>query len=235
MVPPHVHCRNATKCAIHTFKNHFIVGLCSTNKNFPIHLWDCLLPQAELTLNLLCGSHLNPQLSAWAQLHGPFNFNCTPIAPPGTRIIIHEKPSICSSWAPHGIDGWYLGLAMASYRCYMVWVNDTQAQCITSTVAWLPSKIPMPTTSSINYIKASIANIVHALHFPLPNSLLAPLSDSQSKALQLLMLILHGTTNPNQLTMAPVTSLRMDESTPFKPTSKVVEPLSLLPLFLPIL
>jgi len=60
LVPPHVHHHNATKHAICTFKNHFIAGLCSTDKNFPLHLWDCLLPQAELTLNLLHGSHLNP-------------------------------------------------------------------------------------------------------------------------------------------------------------------------------
>jgi len=106
----------------------------------------------------------------------------------------------------------------------MVWANDTQAQCITDTIAWFPSKIPMPTTSSIDYIKAGIANIVHVLQYPLPNLPLAPLSDSQSKALQLLMLILHGTTNPNQPAMSPATSLRVDEITPHKPTANVGAP-----------
>jgi len=56
LVPPHIHCWNAAECAICTFKNHFIVGLCSTDKQFPLHLWDHLLPQAKLTLNLLHGS-----------------------------------------------------------------------------------------------------------------------------------------------------------------------------------
>jgi len=60
LVPPHIHCRNAAERAIRTFKNHFIAGLCSTDKNFPLNLWDKLLPQAELTLNLLRGSQLNP-------------------------------------------------------------------------------------------------------------------------------------------------------------------------------
>jgi len=203
VIPPHVHRHNATEHAICTFKSHFIASLCSTGKNFPLHLWDCLLPQAELTLNLLRGSCLNPRLSAWAQLHGPFDFNRTPIAPPGTHIIIHEKPSVCNSWAPHGIDCWYLGPAMDSYRCYTVWANETRSQRITDTVAWFPSKIPMPTTSSINYIKAGIADILHALQFPSPNSPLAPLSDSQSQALQQLMLILHGTTSPTPPTLAP--------------------------------
>ncbi len=60
LVLPHIHHCNAAKCTICTFKNHFIAGLCSTDKNFPLNLWDKLLPQAELTLNLLRGSCLNP-------------------------------------------------------------------------------------------------------------------------------------------------------------------------------
>ena len=75
LVPPHVHRRNAAERSIRTFKNHFIAGLCSADKDFPIHLWDRLVPQAELTLNLLRGSRINPKLSAWAQIHGIFDFN----------------------------------------------------------------------------------------------------------------------------------------------------------------
>jgi len=204
LVPPHVHRRNAAERAIRTFKNHFIAGLCSTDKNFPLHLWDRLLPQAELTLNLLRSSRINPRLSAWAQLHGPFDFNRTPIAPPGIRVIIHDKPTVRRSWAPHGTDGWYLGPALRSYRCYTVWAADTNAQRITDTVAWLPTRIPMPTTSSTDYIKAGIADIVHALQNPSPNSPLAPLTDSQVLALKTLMLVLHGTSNPNQPAEAPL-------------------------------
>ncbi|KAG7342946.1 reverse transcriptase RNA-dependent DNA polymerase [Nitzschia inconspicua] len=66
LVPPYLHRRNAAERAIRTFKNHFIAGLCSTDPAFPIHLWDRLLPHAELSLNLLRGSRLNPKLSAWA-------------------------------------------------------------------------------------------------------------------------------------------------------------------------
>ena len=64
LVPPHVHQCNAAGCAIRMFKNHFIAGLCSVNRDFPIHLWDHLLPQALLTLNLLHGLRINPKLSA---------------------------------------------------------------------------------------------------------------------------------------------------------------------------
>jgi hypothetical protein len=121
LVPPHVHRRNAAERAIRTFKNHFIAGLCSTDPDFPLHLWDRLLPQALLTLNLLRGSRINPNLSAYAQLHGAFDFNRTPIAPPGIKVMIHEKPPVRGTWQPHAVPGWYLGPAMLHYRCYRVW------------------------------------------------------------------------------------------------------------------
>jgi hypothetical protein len=47
LVPPHTHRRNAAERAIRTFKNHFIAGLCSADNEFPIRLWDRLVPQAE--------------------------------------------------------------------------------------------------------------------------------------------------------------------------------------------
>jgi hypothetical protein len=75
LVPPGVHRCNGAERAIHTFKNHFIAGLCSTDKNFPLHLWVHLVPQAELTLNMLRGSRLNPKVSVLTQLNGHFDFN----------------------------------------------------------------------------------------------------------------------------------------------------------------
>ena len=128
LVPPHIHRRNASERAIRTFKNHFIAGLASTDPNFPLSNWCRLLPQAELTLNLLRASRLNPKLSAYAQLEGTFDFTRTPLAPPGTRVIIHEKPTNRQTWAPHGTDGWYLGPALDHYQCYRVWVPRTHAE-----------------------------------------------------------------------------------------------------------
>ena len=60
LVPHHMHRRNASKRAICTFKNPFIAGLASTDPYLPLSNWCRLLPQAELTLNLLRASCLNP-------------------------------------------------------------------------------------------------------------------------------------------------------------------------------
>jgi hypothetical protein len=61
LVPPHCHRRNTAECAIRTFKEHFVAGLSSVDPSFPMHLWDRLLPQVEITLNLLRTSRLHPQ------------------------------------------------------------------------------------------------------------------------------------------------------------------------------
>ena len=94
LIPPHLHRQNSAERAIQTFKNNFIAGLASVNKIFPVHIWCRLLPHCLLTLNLLCQSRINPKLSAYAHLHGAFDFNRTPLAPPGTKITIHDKPTI---------------------------------------------------------------------------------------------------------------------------------------------
>jgi hypothetical protein len=92
LVPPHCHGRNAAERAIRNFKEHSVTGLSSVDTTFPSHLWDRLLPQAEITLNLLRTSRLHPQLSAAAHFHGLVDYNKTAFAPPGCKIIAHEKP-----------------------------------------------------------------------------------------------------------------------------------------------
>jgi hypothetical protein len=108
LVPPYIHCRNAAKQAICTFKNHFIAGLSSADKEFRLHLWNRLIPQALLTLNLLQGSQNNPRLSAQAQVLGQYNFNSHPNGPPGTKVLVHEKSKHRSSWASHAMESWYI-------------------------------------------------------------------------------------------------------------------------------
>jgi hypothetical protein len=117
LVPPHCHRRNAAKRAIRTFKEHVVAGISSVNPAFPLHLWDRLLSQAEITLNLLRTSRLHPQLSAAAHFHGLVDYNKTDFAPPGCKIIAHEKPGTRRTRAPHGQHGYSLGTAMHHYRC----------------------------------------------------------------------------------------------------------------------
>lgn len=94
LVPPHLHQANRTECAIQTFECYFIARLASINPNFPLQEQYCLIAQCKLTLNLLRSSCVNPNLSAWAYMFGNFDYNQTPVVPPGTKVVAHLKPSI---------------------------------------------------------------------------------------------------------------------------------------------
>jgi hypothetical protein len=102
LVPPHWHLRNAAERAIRAFKENFVAGLSSLDPIFPLHLRDRLLPQAEITLNLLWTSRLHPHLSAAAHFHGLVDCNNTAFAPSGCKVIAHDKPGNRRTWAPHG-------------------------------------------------------------------------------------------------------------------------------------
>ncbi len=93
LVPPDMHCRNQAERTIGTFKDHFLAILAGVDAAFSPYLWDLLLPQAELTLNLLRQATLNPRISAWEFFQRPFDFNKTPLGPAGCWVLIHAKPA----------------------------------------------------------------------------------------------------------------------------------------------
>jgi hypothetical protein len=120
LVPLYNHRQNAVERAIGIWKDHFVSGLASLDPEFPMHLWCRLIHQCTQTLNLMCPSRINPRLSAKAQLNGAFHYNKTPLAPPGTKVLIQETPNKQRTWAVYGMDGWYLGGAPEHYRCYWI-------------------------------------------------------------------------------------------------------------------
>ena len=66
---------------------------------------------------LLRASRVNPILSAYAYLFGQLDFNRTTVAPPGTNVLVHDKPTAQKSFDPLGTDRWYVGPAPEHYRC----------------------------------------------------------------------------------------------------------------------
>ena len=106
LVPPHDHRRNMAEKAIQTFKAHFISILCSADKDFPLHLWDRLLPQAEHTLNMLCRSKVTPTVSAFAYHWGQHDYNANPFAPLGCKVEAHITPGTRKTWAAHTTSGY---------------------------------------------------------------------------------------------------------------------------------
>jgi hypothetical protein len=81
---------NASERAIPTFKDVFILALATTDSNFPLQLWDRLMPQVQDTLNMMRASRINPEILAYEALKGPYNWIRYPLAPLGGKAVVYE-------------------------------------------------------------------------------------------------------------------------------------------------
>ena len=58
--------------------------------DLPEYMWDNLLAQTELTINLFRQATINPRMSAWKYYNGAFDYSATPLVPLGYKIMIHN-------------------------------------------------------------------------------------------------------------------------------------------------
>jgi hypothetical protein len=165
---PGDHRLNHAERAIQTFKNHFISILYGTDSSFPANQWCRLIRQAVMTLDMCRASRINPKLSAYQQIWGNFDFNRTPMAPPGCKVIVHERALKRGAWASHGIAGFYIRPAMHHYRNYKAYITETRGIRTTNTIEFFPDKVDMPTTSSDDRLAAATEDLVAALKNPHP-------------------------------------------------------------------
>jgi len=154
LVEPHNHRVNATERAIQTFKDAFIAALATTNRDFPLQLWDKMAPQVQDRLNLLRASRINPNISAYEALNGPYNWDRYPLAPPGCKAIIYEAPAVRGSWASLGTDAWYLGPSADHYQCNIYYVPETRAYRISGSAELFPQHCQVPNLSEHAHLKA---------------------------------------------------------------------------------
>ena len=99
LVPPGCHGRNTAEVAIRNFKAHFLSVLAGTADDFLPSLWYRLLPQAQITVNLLQQSNATTNVSAYAHLSSVFDCKKMPLAPMGCSVQAHEKTDKRGTWA----------------------------------------------------------------------------------------------------------------------------------------
>ena len=144
LVPPRIHRRKSAERAIRNFKENFIAELSSNHKDFKLHIWWRILPHAIITLNLLRKSRMNKKLSGYVQLNGEFNYDATPLSPPGTQVIIHENPTVRGTWTYHGVKGWYIGPSMNHYRYHHFYVTKKKRRTRLRLCWIFPHNTPLP-------------------------------------------------------------------------------------------
>eukprot|EP00804_Cyclotella_cryptica_P009165 CCRYP_003221-RB/>CCRYP_003221-RB protein AED:0.37 eAED:0.37 QI:0/-1/0/1/-1/1/1/0/370 len=163
LVPPGCHCRNAAEVAIRNFKSHFLSILAGVADDFPMKLWDKLLPQAEITITLLRQSNATPTVSAYAHLNGPFNYNKMPLAPMGCSVQVHEKSDARGTWAFHSIDGWYLSTSPEHYSTHRCHIKSTNSERLSDTVVFQHKSITHPSLTPTDKLMQAVSACAAAL------------------------------------------------------------------------
>jgi hypothetical protein len=144
LVEPHNHRVSAAERSIQTFKDAFIVALATTDSNFPLQLWDNIIPQVQDMLNMMHASRVDPTRSAHEVLNGPYDWNRYPLAPLGCKAVVYEDRDTRGSWALQGVDGWYLGPSKDHYWCNLYFIPEMRAYCISGSTELFPQHCQIP-------------------------------------------------------------------------------------------
>ena len=163
MVPPHIHRRNSAECENCTFKAYFLSILAGIARIFPNKFLDLLIPETELTLNLLIQSTLNPKISAWEYFQGTFNYKSTPLGSLGYLVMINWKTSNCKSWDSRGNEGWIICVTLDHYQCQRIIPHDTKADKISDTVELYHQTITTPVVIPKDRILHGITMLINSL------------------------------------------------------------------------
>ena len=148
------------------------------HSQFPKRALHHALYQIVITLIMLRPSRLNPDVSAYMQVHGNHDFNKHPLAPIGCKIIIHNRTNERSSWSDHGSRGFYVGLAIKHYRNYVCFMSGTKALRIFNTVDFFPTMCADPTMTATERLLLIMTDLLEVLKAP---PTLSPIFNSQKK------------------------------------------------------
>jgi hypothetical protein len=149
-----MHRTNPVERAVRKWKNHFTAGIAGIPPSLPIANWCRLTAQTDMTLNMMRPSCLNPLLSAHEAMDGSFSFDATPLAPLGTEVLIHLKPSLRLTWGYHAAKAWYLLHATNHYRCIRVIMKDLGAERVTDTFCFQHHAIPVPHITATDWTQS---------------------------------------------------------------------------------
>jgi hypothetical protein len=110
-------------------------------------------------------------------------YNETAFAPPGCKIIAHEKPVKWQTSAPHGQHGYLLGPAMHHYWCQNIEILTTASERIVDTIKIFPHNYQMPQLSSTGRLLMASKEMTYVLQNPNPEVPFASVGDDTTSAL----------------------------------------------------
>ena len=142
--PPDSHRTNPDERALQTYKSCVKSMMAYLPPTFPIAYWCRLLPQIDFSVNIVRKYRQNPLLSAWAATEGEFHFNATLIAPPGSEMLMHEKPNRRKTFGFNAKKAWYIAPCFQHYQTFKGIMESTEAERISDTVQFKHHAITIP-------------------------------------------------------------------------------------------
>ena len=115
------------------------------------------------------------------------------MVPPGSMILVHQKPALRGTWAAHAVNAWYLGPALHHYRFYHIYISETCGEHIADTVVWFPTKGRTPMSLSTDLAIVVVCDLIAALWSPHLASPIFPLSNSKVATLKVMAEIFKST------------------------------------------
>ena len=77
-------------------------------------------------------------------MEGKFHFDATPIAPPGSKMYMHDKPGKRRTFGMNAMPAWYLGPCFKHYRTFRGIVPSTGGERLSDTVRFKHYAIAIP-------------------------------------------------------------------------------------------
>ena len=131
--------------------------------DFPLYLWDRLISQTEISINLLRQSNATPTVSIYACLSGPFDYNKMPHVPMGCTTQIHKKTDKRETRTYYSVKGCYLSTYAEQYRTHVCKINITRSKQLTDMAQISHNNSMNPTSTHVDKVMHAIANCVKAI------------------------------------------------------------------------
>ena len=154
----HAHCARYRGCH-QSLQKQILSIIAVVSTDFPMYQWERLLPQAELTLNLIWKYNTTPTVLAYSSMFGPLDYNIMALSPMGCAVLIYENSNARASWDNHAVYSWYLYISPEHYRAHVCRVKNTNADQLLDTVVFKHKNITEPTITHSDRLVKAIHNL----------------------------------------------------------------------------
>ena len=96
-------------------------------------------------------------------MEGEYHFHATPIAPPGSEMMIHEKTGRRRTFGMNAQKAWYLGPCLQHYRTFRGVLPTTGGEQLSDTVKFRHHAIAIPQLTPADRILEAARNLDDAI------------------------------------------------------------------------